>query len=134
MYETMNQQMLALGKQFTDNLVKVQSETLKTLEQISSVQMKALETQAANNAAFASEAGQATDAESLRALWEKGADFSRDAAEKTWAAQQNVLELLAKNAETIGTLAREQYEAGNEAFNTAAEAVRKPAKAAKAKK
>lgn len=129
MYETINKQALALGKQFTDNLIKAQSETLKTLEKVSSVQLKAIETQAAANADFfASKASKATDAESIRALWEEGADFSREAAEKAYTTHQNVLELLAQNAEKIGNLAREQYEAGNEALNASTKATKKSAK------
>lgn len=125
MYEAINKQALALGKQFTDNVIKAQGQFLKTLEQISAVQIKAIEAQAASNAAFAGEASKATDVDSLRALWDKSADFSREAAEKALAAQQNVLEILAKNAEVISNFAREQYEAGNEAFTAASATVAK---------
>ncbi len=128
MYETMNKQALALGKQFTNNMIKAQGETLKMLEKISSVQMKAIESQAAANAAFASEAAKATDIDSIRALWDKSADFSRESAEKNYAVNQNVMEILAKNAETVGELAREQYEASNEAVTTSTQAASKKAK------
>ena len=128
MYETINKQALALGKQFTNNFIKAQGESLKALEKINSVQLKAIESQAAANAAFASEAAKATDIDSIRSLWEKSADFSRESAEKAYATHQNVLEILAKNAETIGELAREQYEAGNEAIKSSAEVATKKAK------
>ncbi|MGA7298409.1 MAG: phasin family protein [Rhodanobacteraceae bacterium] len=128
MYETINKQALALGKQFTNNMIKAQGETLKTLEKISSIQMKAFESQASANAAFAGEAAKATDLESMRALWDKSADFSRESAEKAYAVNQNVLEILAKNAETVGELAREQYEAGNEAVNASVDTAGKKAK------
>lgn len=128
MYETINKQALALGKQFTNNFIQAQGEVLKALEQINSVQLKAIESQAAANASFASEASKATDLDSIRALWDKGADFSRQAAEKAYATHQNVLEILAKNAETIGNLAREQYEAGNEALSAGVVTAAKKAK------
>lgn len=128
MYETINKQALALSKQFTNNMIKAQGETLKMLEKISSVQLKAVESQAAANAAFAGEASKANDMDSIRALWEKSADFSRESAEKAYATQQNVMEILAKNAETVGELAREQVEAGNEAVNASAQAASKKAK------
>lgn len=128
MYENINQQALDFGKQFTDNLVKAQSEGLKTLEKISNVQLKAVEAQAAANAAFVDQASKATDADSVRALWEKGADFSRESAEKNWATHKDVLELLAQNAETVGTLAQAQYDAGSAAANTAASTGKKAKK------
>lgn len=128
MYEAINEQALALGKQFTTNVIKAQNETLKALEQISNVQLKAIESQAAANAEFVGEASKATDADSVRTLWTKSADFTREAAEKAFAAQQNVLEILAKNAQVIGNLAREQYDAGNEAVQSATAAAAKKAK------
>ncbi|MGB8716678.1 MAG: hypothetical protein WCD66_10000, partial [Rhodanobacteraceae bacterium] len=82
MYESINKQALALGKQFTNNMIKAQGETLKTLEKISSIQMTAIESQASANAAFAGEAAKATDLDSMRALWDKSADFSRESTEK----------------------------------------------------
>lgn len=128
MYETINKQALALGKQFTNNMIKAQGDTLKMLETISSVQMKAIESQASANAAFAGEATKATDMDSIRALWDKSADFSRESAEKNYAVSQNVLAILAKNAETVSELAREQYEAGNEAVTASTQTASKKAK------
>ena len=128
MYETMNKQALALGKQYTDNFIKAQGVALKTLEQINSLQLKAFESQASANAAFAGEAAKVNDMDGIRALWDKSADFTRDAAEKAYATQQDVLQLVTKSAETFGEMAREQYEAGNEAISANAQTVAKKAK------
>lgn len=128
MFEIINNQALALGKQFTNNFIKAEGETLKALEKINSVQLKALESQAAANAEFAGEAAKATDVDSLRTLWDKGAEFSRASAEKAYAAHQDVLEILAKNAESVGAMVREQYEASSEAVSASTQAAARKAK------
>lgn len=128
MYEIFNKQALALGKQFTNNVIKAQGISLKALEQINTLQLKAFEDQANAQAAFAGEAAKAKDFDSVRTVWAKSVDVSRDAAEKFYATQQNVWDVALKSAQNLGELAREQFEAGSEAIAAAPAAVKKAAK------
>ncbi|HET8897258.1 MAG TPA: phasin family protein [Rhodanobacteraceae bacterium] len=128
MYEIFNKQALALGKQFTNNVIKAQGISLKALEDINTLQLKAFEDQANAQVEFAGEAAKAKDFDGVRSLWAKSADFSRDAAEKFYATQQNVWEVALKSAQNLGELAREQIEAGSEAINAAPAAIKKAAK------
>ncbi|MDN5923801.1 MAG: phasin family protein [Xanthomonadales bacterium] len=128
MYDTLNKQALAFGKQFTDNVIKAQGVALKNFEQISSVQAKALEEQATAHADFANEATKANDFDSVRELWTKSSDFARNSAEKLYATQQDVLAIMAKNAQVMTDLGREQFEAGSEVLAAAPKAAKKASK------
>lgn len=128
MYDTLNKQALAFSKQFTDSVIKAQGMALKSFEQISTLQAKALEEQAAAHADFANEAGNTNDFEGVQKLWAKSTDFTRNSAEKMYATQQEVLAIMAKNAQVLTDLGREQFEAGSEAIAAAPKAAKKAAK------
>lgn len=128
MYDVLNKQALALGKQFTNNFVKAQGISLKAIEQINTLQLKAFEAQVNAQSAFADEAAKAKDFDGVRTLVAKSADFTRDAAEKFYATQQNVWDVALKSAQDLGELAREQFEAGNEAIAAAPSVVKKASK------
>lgn len=125
MYENYNKQALAMGKQFTDNVIKAQGIVLKSFEQVSAIQAKALEEHANAQTAFANEVGKAKDFDAVRELWVKSVDFSRDSAEKMQGTQQDVLEVVQKHAEKLGEMAREQLEAGTDAIAAAPKAAKK---------
>ena len=125
MYEIFNKQALALGKQFTNNAIKAQGISLKAIEEISTLQFKAFENQVNAQIAFADEATKAKDLDGVRSVWAQAADFSRDAAEKFYATQQNVWDVAMKSAQNLGELAREQFEAGNEAIAAAPATIKK---------
>lgn len=128
MYDTLNKQAMAFGKQFTDNVIKAQGMALKSFEQISAVQAKALEEQTAAHTDFANEAGSATDFDDVQKLWAKSTDFTRNSVEKLYATQQEVLAIMAKNAQVLTDLGREQFEAGSEAIAAAPKAAKKASK------
>lgn len=128
MYDTLNKQALAFGKQFTDNMIKAQGVALKNFEQISTIQAKALEEQTTAHTDFANEAANASDFDSIQKLWTKSTDFTRNSAEKMAATQQEVLAIMTKNTQTLTDMGREQFEAGSEALAAAPKATKKASK------
>lgn len=122
MIETWQKQAFAFGKQFADTAFKAQSAVLKGFEQISDAQLKALQAQAEATAAFVAETADVRDADTARALWNKGLDVARTNAEQGYAAGQQVVAVVLKTTDALGELARAQLKAANEAFTAPAAA------------
>ena len=128
MTQQFNSQFFAYTKQLTDGAFKAQSVALKSLETVAGLQLKALEQQAHDSAAFVAEALETRDADSLRTLWEKGAHLSREQAERTVAISQEIIAVTQKAAESLQALVQEQRQAANDVAAAAAPAVKKAAK------
>lgn len=115
MTQQLNNQFFAYTKQATENAFKAQSLALKGLETVADLQLKALEQQARDSAAFVAEALETRDAEALRTLWEKGASLSREQAERAVAVSQEIIAVTQKTAESLQALAQDQRQAVNDA-------------------
>ena len=115
MSQQLNNQFFAYTKQATENAFKAQSLALKGLEAVAGLQLKALEQQARDSAAFVTEVLETRDAEALRGLWEKGTTLSREQAERAVAVSQEIVAVAQKTAESLQALAQEQRQAANEA-------------------
>lgn len=115
MNQQFNNQLFAFTKQFTDGAFKAQSLTLKSLETVAGLQLKALEEQSKVSAEFVAEALETRDINGLRSLWEKGASLNRDNAERAVAVSQEVLAITQKTAESLNALVQEQRQAANDA-------------------
>lgn len=126
MTQQLNNQFFAYTKQATENAFKAQSLALKGLETVADLQLKALEQQARDSAAFVAEALETRDAEALRTLWEKGANLSREQAERAVAVSQEIIAVTQKTAESLQALAQDQRQAVNDAV--AAPVAKKAAK------
>jgi hypothetical protein len=126
MTQQLNNQFFAYTKQATENAFKAQSLALKGLETVADLQLKALEQQARDSAAFVAEALETRDAEALRTLWEKGASLSREQAERAVAVSQEIIAVTQKTAESLQALAQDQRQAVNDAV--AAPVAKKAAK------
>ena len=126
MSQQFNNQFFAYTKQVTEGAFKAQSLALKSLETVAGLQLKALEQQARDSAAFVAEALETRDADALRGLWEKGASLSREQAERAVAVSQEIIAVTQKAAESLQALVQEQRQAANEAV--AAPAAKKAAK------
>ncbi len=113
--QTFNNQLFTFSKQFADNAFKAQSLALQGMEQIASLQLNAMEQQAAASAQFIGEAMETRDADGLRTLWEKGANLSRSNAEQAVGVSQEVLAISQKTAESVNALVQEQRQAANDA-------------------
>lgn len=115
----MNQQYtshaFAFAKQFSDSAFKAQTLALQGFETIAGLQFQALEKQAQASAAFLAEAMEARDVDAVRTLWEKGANLSRDNAERAVAVSQEVFAVTQKTAESLNAVMQEQQQAANDA-------------------
>ena len=126
MTQQYNNQFFAYTKQVTEGAFKAQSLALKSLETVAGLQLKALEQQARDSAAFVAEALETRDADALRGLWEKGASLSREQAERAVAVSQEIIAVTQKAAESLQALVQEQRQAANDAV--AAPVAKKAAK------
>jgi hypothetical protein len=115
MTQQLNNQFFSYTKQATENAFKAQSLALKSLEAVADLQLKALEQQARDSAAFVAEALETRDADALRTLWEKGATLSREQAERAVAVSQEIIAVTQKTAESLQALAQDQRQAVNDA-------------------
>ena len=115
MSQQFNNQFFAYTKQVTEGAFKAQTLALKSLETVAGLQLKALERQARDSAAFVAEALETRDADALRTLWEKGASLSREQAERAVAVSQEIIAVTQKAAESLQALVQEQRQAANEA-------------------
>ena len=120
MTQQFNNQFFAYTKQVTEGAFKAQSLALKSLETVAGLQLKALEQQAHDSAAFVAEALETRDADALRSLWEKGASLSREQAERAVAISQEIIAVTQKAAESLQSLVQEQRQAANEAVTAPA--------------
>ncbi len=120
MTQQFNNQFFAYTKQVTEGAFKAQSLALKSLETVAGLQLKALEQQARDSAAFVAEALETRDADALRGLWEKGASLSREQAERAVAVSQEITAVTQKAAESLQALVQEQRQAANEAVTAPA--------------
>lgn len=118
MSQQLNNQFFSYTKQATENAFKAQSLALKGLEAVAGLQLKALEQQARDSAAFVAEVMETRDAEALRGLWEKGSTLSREHAERVVAVSQEIVAVAQKTAESLQALAQEQRQAASEAVVT----------------
>lgn len=119
MTQQLNQQFFAYSKQFADGAFKAQSLVLKGLETVAGLQFKAFEQQAKAAAELVAEAMNARDLDGLRSLWEKGANISRDSAERSAAVSQDIFAVSQKTAESLNALVQEQRQAANDAVAAA---------------
>jgi hypothetical protein len=120
MNQQYSNQFFAYTKQVTEGAFKAQSLALKSLETVAGLQLKALEQQTRDSAAFVAEALETRDADALRGLWEKGASLSREQAERAVAVSQEIIAVTQKAAESLQALVQEQRQAANEAVTAPA--------------
>lgn len=111
-------QAFAYFKQFSDNAFRAQSVALQAAEQVAGLQLQAFEKQAEQSSAFFAEAMEARDMDAVRGLWEKGAQLSRENAERAVNVSQEVYSMTQKTAESLSAMAQQQQQAANDAVAT----------------
>lgn len=109
MYEQFNSQFVNFGKQFADSALKANALALQNAERLLGLQVKAVESQMNANAGFFSEAVEANDFESAKAVWPKGVQLIKESAERFVAAGQEGLGQSMKASEAIAELMRESF-------------------------
>ena len=128
MFEQINFQPLAFGKNYTDAFVKAQGLALAGFERITELNLKTFEDRVKASVDFWSEAAEVRDIETAQAFFPKGAQFVKESAEKLYANNQEVLGVSLKTSEAIGSLAKSSFESVNE---TVTDTLNKTVKAAK---
>ncbi|MDQ6647835.1 MAG: phasin family protein [Pseudomonadota bacterium] len=129
MTEQLNNQFFAFTKQFTDSAFQAHTLALQGMEKVAGLQLAAFQQQSQVSAEFLSEAMEARDIDSLRGLWEKGNNLSRENAERTVAVSQEVMAITQKTAESLNSLVQEQRLAANDAAVAPVSAARSKAAA-----
>lgn len=121
-----NDQLGAATRQFAETATQINRIALQNAEKAFSVQLSTLEDNV--NAAFAfwNELVEARDFDAVKSLWPKGVQVARENFERSVGATQEVLGSALKANESIGQVAKGQFEA------SAAKATAEVQKAAKA--
>lgn len=127
MTQQLNTQIFAYTKQLADSAFKAQSLALKGLEKVAELQLAAFEKHAQATTEFFSDVFETRDADGLRTLWEKGANLSRQNAERAVAVTQEIFAVTQKTAESLNALVQEQQQAANDAVAAPVAAVKKAA-------
>jgi hypothetical protein len=125
MTQQLNTQIFAYTKQLADSAFKAQSLALKGLEKVAELQLAAFEKHAQATSAFFSDVFETRDADGLRTLWEKGANLSRQNAERAVAVTQEIFAVTQKTAESLNALVQEQQQAANDAVAAPVAAAKK---------
>lgn len=117
MFEQINVQPFALGKNYTDAFVKAQGLALAGFERITELNLKTFEDRVKASVDFWSEASEVRDIEAVQAFWPKSAQFVKESAEKLYANGQEVLGVSLKTSEAIGALAKSSFETTTKQVN-----------------
>lgn len=125
MFEQMNNQSLALGKNYVDAFSKAQALALASFERMTALNVKTFEDHMKASVDFWSEAAEVRDMEGVKAIWPKGVQFAKDSAEKLYANSQEVFGESLKTSEAIGSLAKGSFESTNETITKQVGAVKK---------
>lgn len=123
-----NDQFSAYTHQFAAIAARVNRLALENAETVFGVQLRTFEKNVDATTTYLGELSEARDLEAYKSLLPKGLQIARDNAERVAAASQEVFGLTLKTSETLGQLAKSQFEAATE------QAQATVAKAAKATK
>ena len=102
MFEQMNTQTAALGKNYADTFVKAQGLALAGFERITELNLKAFEERVKASVEFWTEAAEVRDFEGLKSISEKGVQLAKESAEKLYANSQEVFGVSLKTSEALG--------------------------------
>lgn len=105
-----NTQALAMSKSLADTTFKAHSLALESLERMTALHFKAIESRFTATANFFSEASEARDFEDLKTMWPKGVSLVKESAEKLYANSQEVFGITVKTGEAMSQLAKGSFE------------------------
>jgi len=125
MFEQINTQSLALGKNYADAFVKAQGLALAGFERITELNLKTFEDRVKASVEFWTEAADVRDFEGAKALSAKGVQLAKESAEKLYANGQEVFGISLKTGEAIGSIAKGSFENTNEAIAKQVNAAKK---------
>lgn len=108
---TMNDQFATASRQFADNAAQANRLLLQNAENAFALQLSTFEQNANAAFAFIGEMVEARDFDALKTVWPKGLQVARESAERNVGAAQEVFGNALKAGETIGRIAKGQFEA-----------------------
>lgn len=120
MFEQINAQSLAFGKNYADALLKAQGLALTGFENITRLNLNTFEDRLKASVEFWNEAAAVRDFDGAREIWPKGVQLAKESAEKLYANTQEVLGVSLKTSEAIGNIAKGSVEDAVQAVQTAA--------------
>lgn len=110
MYAQFNEQFAAATRQFADTAARINRLTLENAEAIFGLQLAALEERSAATFAFFGEAANVRDLDGAKNLWPKGVQVARENVERALTTGQDVLGRVVKVQESVGQIAKGQFE------------------------
>jgi len=105
-----NTQALALSKSLADTTFKAHTLALESLERLTALQFKAIESRVAATADFFSEASEVRDFDDMKTIWPKGVNLVKETAEKLYANSQEAFGITVKTSEALSQLAKGSFE------------------------
>ncbi len=122
-----NEQFTAASRQFADAAAQINHIALENLQSVIALNVSAFGENANATFAFANEAVDARDFDSVKALWPKGAQIARENVERLVGTGQEVLGRTVKAHEAIAEIAKGQIESTTADVRAEAEQVVKSA-------
>ena len=107
---TTNDQFAKASRQLADNAAKTNRLLLETTENAFSLQLATIEENANAAFAFIGDVVEARDFDALKTVWPKGLQVAREGIERNVGTAQEVFGTALKAGETIGRLAKGQFE------------------------
>ena len=107
---TMNDQFAKASRQFADNAAQANRLLLQNAENAFALQLSTLEENANAAFAFIGEVVEARDFDALKTVWPKGLQVVRETTERNVGTAQEVFGNSLKAGETLGRIAKGQFE------------------------
>lgn len=107
---TMNDQFATASRQFADNAAQANRLLLQNAENAFSLQLATFEQNANAAFAFFGEMVEVRDFDALKTVWPKGLQVARENVERNVGTAQEVFGNAIKAGETIGRMAKGQFE------------------------
>lgn len=120
MFDQINQPFVALSRQIAESAIKAQQLALGNFEDLTKLQLKAIEGQINASFEFFGEASEVRDFDGAKAIWPKGFNLVKESGEQLVALSQEAMNRNVKTGEAISQLVKSQVEAANESVAKAA--------------
>lgn len=111
MNQQFNEQFAAATRQFADTAAQINRLALSNAQAVYGLQLAAIEERVNATFAFWGEAAEIRDLDGLKTLMPKGVQVARENIERAVATGQEVLGQTVKTQESIGEIAKSQFEA-----------------------
>ncbi len=121
MNQQFNEQFAAATRQFADTAAQINRLALNNAQAVYGLQLAAIEERVNATFAFWGEAAEIRDLDGLKTLLPKGVQVARENIERAVATSQEVLGQTVKTQESIGEIAKSQFEVAAQKAQATAE-------------